>query len=83
MPIEELIEKLTAETANTRFAFLVNVCTEYFGKPRIRGGHHIFKTPWPGDPRLNLQSERGKAKPYQVRQVINALKKLNDLKRKR
>jgi hypothetical protein len=35
---------------------------------------HI-KTPWPGDPRINLQEGGGgKAKPYQVQQVIQALK---------
>jgi len=32
--------------------------------------------PWPGDPGLNLQSEKGKAKAYQVEQVIAASKKL-------
>ena len=32
--------------------------------------------PWPGDPRVNIQNERGMAKPYQVRQVIRAIERL-------
>ncbi|HRJ89834.1 MAG TPA: hypothetical protein PLN05_11425 [Pyrinomonadaceae bacterium] len=43
----------------------------------MKGSHHIFKMPWPGDPRLNIQSDKGKAKPYQVEQVIAALNKLD------
>ena len=31
--------------------------------------------PWPGDPRVNIQDKGGKAKPYQVKQVLNAIKK--------
>jgi hypothetical protein len=80
MEIHAIIEKLKKETASTRFSFLVRICTKHFGTPRIKGSHHIFKTPWPGDPRLNLQSFKGKAKPYQVEQVIAALKRLEDIR---
>jgi hypothetical protein len=80
MTIQAIIEKLQKEAASTRFSFLVRICTEHFGTPRIKGSHHIFKTPWPGDPRLNLQSSKGRAKPYQVEQVISALKKLENVK---
>ena len=76
MTILEAIAKLTAQKTNTRFSQLVSICEEFFGRPRTKGSHHIFKTPWPGDPRLNLQSHKGKAKPYQVEQVIAALTKL-------
>ena len=38
--------------------------------------HCVFKTPWPGDPRVNIQNQKGKAKPYQVRQVLLAIEKL-------
>jgi len=27
-------------------------------------------TPWQGDPRVNIQNDKGMAKPYQVRQVL-------------
>jgi hypothetical protein len=33
--------------------------------------------PWPGDPRVNLQAaENGKAKAYQVRQLLAAIDRL-------
>ena len=77
MTIAEIIAKLEAERGSTRFSYLVRICQEYFGDPRIKGSHHIFKTPWPGDPRINLQKVKGKAKPYPVGQVIDALIKLS------
>ena len=82
MTIAETIEKLEREQASTRFAALVGICTAHFGEPRVKGSHHIFKTPWAGDPRLNLQADKSKAKPYQVGQVVDALKKLQQMKEK-
>lgn len=35
----------------------------------------MFKTPWPGDPRVNIQNDKGKAKAHQVRQVLAAIDK--------
>jgi hypothetical protein len=63
--------------SDVRFADLCKVCEHYFGKPRQKGtSHRIFKTPWQGDPRVNIQSDKGKAKPYQVRQVLAAVERL-------
>jgi hypothetical protein len=60
-----------------RFNDLKRVCEHYFGQPRHSGSSHcVFKTPWPGDPRVNLQNDKGKAKAYQVRQVLLAIEKL-------
>ncbi len=63
---------------NVRFSELAAVCAHYFGTPRQQGtSHHVYKTPWPGDPRVNIQKGKsGKAKPYQVKQVLAAIKKL-------
>jgi len=36
----------------------------------------IYKTPWQGDPRVNIQNSKGKAKAYQVKQVLKAIEKL-------
>jgi len=37
----------------------------------------VWKMPWPGDPRVNLQmGEGGKAKAYQVRQALQAIDRL-------
>ena len=65
------------EPANLRFSDLQKVCEAYFGKPRHHGGSHaIYKTPWPGNPRVNIQNSKGKAKAYQVRQVLLAIDQL-------
>jgi hypothetical protein len=80
MDVSDQIARLQAQRQATRFSELLKICSEHFGEPRVKGSHHIFKTPWPGDPRLNLQSDKGKAKPYQVEQVIAALRKLNEIK---
>jgi len=61
---------------NVLFADLLKICEKYFGKPRIRGSHHIFKTPWNGDPRINLQKVDKMAKFYQVKDVKKAIEKM-------
>jgi len=38
----------------------------------------VFKTPWPGDPRVNIQNKNGHSKPYQVKQVLAAIERLNE-----
>lgn len=68
---------MKANPKAVRFTDLRKVCEYYFGEPRQASGSHcIFKTPWPGDPRVNIQDHGGKAKPYQVRQVLHALRRL-------
>ncbi len=75
--VQKILEKMRSEPANIGFSDLKKVCETYFGKPRQDGSSHaIFKTPWPGDPRVNIQNAKGKAKPYQVRQVLQAIDKL-------
>lgn len=60
-----------------RFSDLKTVCEHYFGSPRQSGTSHcIYKMPWPGDPRVNIQNHKGKAKAYQVRQVLLAIERL-------
>ena len=60
-----------------RFQDLRRVCDHYFGPPRQQtGSHHVYRTPWPGDPRVNIQNDGMMAKPYQVRQVLKAIDRL-------
>lgn len=74
---EKILERMREEPKNIRFSELLRVCEEHFGKPRQTSGSHlVLKTPWPGDPRVNLQNDKGKAKAYQVRQVLLAIDKL-------
>ena len=73
----KLLDQMRREPANVHFLDLKKICEFYFGKPRQSGSSHaIFKTPWPGDPRVNIQNSKGKAKPYQVKQVIQAIEQL-------
>ena len=76
--IDEAVAALEAAGANLRFRQLLRLCAQFFGEPRIRGSHHIYKMPWAGDPRINLQEDGNQAKPYQVHQVVRALKKLKE-----
>lgn len=72
-----ILKTLRNNPKGVRFTELARICEHYFGPPRQRGTSHlVFRTPWPGDPRVNIQNARGKAKPYQVRQVIKAIAKL-------
>ena len=76
-----ILDSLRTNPTGVRFADLAKVCDEYFGEPRQKGtSHRIYRTPWPGDPRVNIQDAKGMAKPYQVRQVIRAIEKLEGMK---
>ena len=76
-----ILKVLRDNPKNVRFADLARLCDAYFGEPRQRGtSHRVYRTPWPGDPRVNIQNDKGKAKPYQVRQVLKAIEKLERMK---
>ncbi|HSW57324.1 MAG TPA: hypothetical protein VLH15_02885 [Dehalococcoidales bacterium] len=74
--IPALVEEMRANPRNVRFHDLQKVCEAYFGKPRTSGSHFIFYTSWQGVPNINIQNDNGKAKAYQVRQVIEAIDRL-------
>ena len=75
--IEEILAKMRANPKGIRFNDLCKVCDGFFGEPRQSGSsHRVYKTPWQGDPRVNIQNAKGKAKPYQVRQVLTAIERL-------
>jgi hypothetical protein len=72
-----ILAEMRANPGGMRFTELSRVCDHYFGKPRQMGSsHRVYKTPWPGDPRVNIQNSRGMAKAYQVRQVLRAIQRL-------
>lgn len=75
--MEKLLAQLRSSPGSVRFADLAKVCDHYFGEPRQQGtSHRVYRMPWQGDPRVNIQDDHGKAKPYQVRQVLAAIEKL-------
>jgi hypothetical protein len=74
MTVAEAIDELEQNTKGVRFSRLLKICTAMFGEPRIKGGHHIFTTGRADFPIVNLQrATGGKAKPYQVSQVLAVL----------
>lgn len=78
--VSKVLAQMRREPAAVRFADLKRVCQHYFGAARQGGSSHaVFKTPWPGDPRVNIQNDKGRAKAYQVKQVLLALDRLKSL----
>jgi len=74
--IDDILAKMKQNPKGVRFNDLSKVCDHYFGQPRSRGtSHRVYRTPWQGDPRVNIQNAKGKAKPYQVRQVLWAIER--------
>ena len=79
MDFPSTIEEIRRNPKGVRFADLAKICDYYFGEPRQKGtSHRVYRMPWRGDPRVNIQDEKGMAKPYQVRQVIQALERLRE-----
>jgi hypothetical protein len=75
--IEDIIVKMRRNPKGIRFRDIQKVCDFYFGEVRQKSSSHcIYKTPWQGDPRVNIQNNKGMAKAYQVRQVLKAIDKL-------
>ena len=58
----DVIKELEKSPGNVRFDDLCKICDDYFGEARQKGSsHRIYKTPWQGDPRINIQEDNGKA----------------------
>jgi len=75
--IQNILTQMRKTPKNIRFNDLCKVCDSYFGEARQFGSSHkVYKTPWQGDPRVNIQNSKGKAKPYQVKQVLQAIERL-------
>lgn len=75
--IAKILQAMQNNPRDVRYLDLVKVCEFYFGKARTSGSSHaVFRMPWTGDPRVNIQNNRGKAKEYQVKQVLLAISRL-------
>ncbi|WP_342673661.1 toxin HicA [Trichlorobacter lovleyi] len=75
--LSDLIEAMRNSPTGVRFVDLCKACDHYFGSARQSGSsHRVYKTPWIGDPRVNIQNDKGKAKAYQVKQVLKAIERM-------
>lgn len=77
--IADIVANMRRSPKNIRFRDLCKVCDFYFSEARQQGSsHRIYKTPWIGDPRVNIQDDNGMAKAYQVKQVLQAIDRLEN-----
>ena len=81
--LKAILDRMKRSPRNVRFSDLSRVCEAYFGAPRgTATSHRVFRTPWSGAPRVNIQNRKGMAKPYQVRQALEAIEKITTEKTK-
>ena len=79
--IQKILVKMRLSPFNVRIGDVRRVCDHYFGEPRQKGtSHRIYKVSWIYPPLINVQNFKGKAKDYQVRQVLDAVDKLEEEK---
>lgn len=81
--VETILGDMRANPEGIKFNEACKVAEHFFaefGKPRIAGSHHVYKMPWPGDPRINIQKDGPKAKRYQIIQMLEAVDKLEALR---
>ena len=70
------LQSMHSSPANVDFTDLYKVCDHYFGQARlVHGSHRAYKTLWIGDPRVNIQNNKGSSKTYQVKQVLKAIER--------
>lgn len=75
--LTDIIDAMRSNPAGVCFADLCKVCDHFFGQARqTSGSHRVYRTPWIGDPRVNIQNDKGKVKVYQVRQVLKAIERM-------
>jgi predicted RNA binding protein YcfA (HicA-like mRNA interferase family) len=75
MKKQRLFEEIKRNPKNIRFQKICNVAEAFgFKKRKGKGSHYIFTHPGVED-LLNFQNVKGKAKPYQVKQLIKIIEK--------
>lgn len=77
MGVEKALEQARAGSKNLRFSDVTRLVEQFgFSLARVKGSHHIFSHP--SIPELvNLQSVKGKCKPYQVKQLLDLIDRYN------
>ncbi|MDJ0012352.1 hypothetical protein [Rhodococcus erythropolis] len=74
---DKLLAQMRTAPQNVTYDELFALCIDVFGQARQNAGSHAkFQTPWPGA-RINIQKgSGGKAKQYQVGQVLAAIERM-------
>jgi predicted RNA binding protein YcfA (HicA-like mRNA interferase family) len=73
----KILQKALSSPANLRFGEACDLAQAFgFHLSRVSGSHHIFVREGVRE-LVNLQEVRGKAKPYQVRQLLELAERYN------
>jgi predicted RNA binding protein YcfA (HicA-like mRNA interferase family) len=73
MKRRKLLQKLLAGSKNVRFSEASSLAEAFgFKLDRVSGSHHIYIHPHIPD-LINLQNVEGKAKPYQIKQLLKII----------
>lgn len=71
----KVLETAKANPAGLAFSELQKLAEAAgFSLVRVKGDHHVYSRPGTVEI-INLQPNKGKAKPYQVRQVLGLIEK--------
>lgn len=74
---QKLLQKALSGSKNIRFSEIVALVEAFgFRLSRVKGSHHIFVHPRVRE-LINLQNVGGKAKPYQIRQLLRLVERYN------
>lgn len=77
MKKQKLLQKILLGTKNVRFSEAVALAEAFgFQLDRVNGSHHIFIHADIPE-LLNLQNVKGKAKPYQIKQMLQLIEAHN------
>ena len=79
MKKEKRHEKIKNNPANVRFEEVIQWLKDWgFVLERVKGSHHILRHP-ETRAKLNMQKDKsGKAKPYQIRQALKVISKMEE-----
>lgn len=74
---DNILAQMRHKPEEVRFNDLCTLCDHYFGESRWATAHYrIYQIPWGDDLRVSIQNRKGKARAYQVRQVLKAIERL-------
>ena len=74
---KKLLQKALAGPKNMRFGDMRTLVESFgFRLIRVSGSHHIFEHPRVAE-LVNIQDQQGKAKPYQIRQLLQLVEQHN------
>jgi predicted RNA binding protein YcfA (HicA-like mRNA interferase family) len=77
MDKHKILRKLISGSRNIRFTEAIAVAEGFgFRLDRVSGSHHILVHPETSE-LIDLQNVKGKAKPYQVKQLLRIIEKYN------